>query len=128
MFFSPAIFHMDNNSVWVEFPDLEGCQTYGDTVNDTIIFAQEALSAYLMTLMDDGSDIPGASDIKKVIAEGGNDTDFVSLVSCDIDQYNSTKTVKKTLTIPSWPNDRAVSLNINFSHVLQEALFERIIR
>ncbi|HCT91099.1 MAG TPA: HicB family protein, partial [Lachnospiraceae bacterium] len=34
--------------------------------------------------------------------------------------------VKKTLTIPSWLNDRAISMGINFSQVLQEALLSKI--
>ena len=45
LFIYPAIFHKENNSYWVEFPDLEGCQTYGDTLNETMEYAQEALSA-----------------------------------------------------------------------------------
>jgi post-segregation antitoxin (ccd killing protein) len=32
------------------------------------------------------------------------------------------KSVKKTLTIPSWLNDLAIENNINFSQTLQEAL------
>ena len=36
------------------------------------------------------------------------------------------KSVKKTLTIPSWLNDVAMEKNINFSQVLQEALLTKI--
>ena len=43
-----------------------------------------------------------------------------------MNQYKDTKAVKKTLTIPSWLNDRALSMNINFSQVLQEALLTKI--
>ena len=27
----PAIIHEDDDGLWLEFPDLEGCQTQGDT-------------------------------------------------------------------------------------------------
>ena len=36
------------------------------------------------------------------------------------------KSVKKTLTIPSWLNDLALEKNINFSQVLQEALLAKV--
>ena len=51
---------------------------------------------------------------------------FASLVSCQIDLYKDTKAVKKTLTIPSWLNDRAMSMGVNFSLALQEALISKI--
>lgn len=36
------------------------------------------------------------------------------------------KAVKKTLTIPQWLNERATEKNLNFSHILQEALKEEL--
>ena len=85
LFVYPAIFHKEEDAYWVEFPDLEGCHTYGSSIEDT-----------------------------------------TSLVSCDINQYKVTKAVKKTLTIPAWLNDRAVSMGLNFSKILQEALIAEI--
>ena len=42
----PAIFHKENESYWVEFPDLPGCHTFGDTLAETVDNAKEALSLY----------------------------------------------------------------------------------
>lgn len=122
LFVYPAIFHKEENAYWVEFPDLEGCHTYGTSITDTMEAAQEALSAYLLTLLEQGKDIASPSDISSLDSADG----FSSLVSCDINQYKDTKAVKKTLTIPSWLNDRAMSMGINFSQVLQEALISKI--
>lgn len=36
------------------------------------------------------------------------------------------RTVKKTLTIPSWLNELALERNINFSQTLQEALMKEL--
>lgn len=47
------------------------------------------------------------------------------MVIVDVAEYakaNFEKSVKKTLTIPSWLNTAALEQNINFSQVLQEAL------
>lgn len=122
LFVYPAIFHKEEDSYWVEFPDLEGCHTYGTSIVETMEAAQEALSGYLLTLLEQGSAIVPPSDVSSY-----NPTDgFSSLVSCDINQYKDTKAVKKTLTIPSWLNDRAVSMGLNFSQILQEALLSKI--
>lgn len=34
--------------------------------------------------------------------------------------------VRKNLTIPSWLNEKAEELGINFSQVLQEALLQKV--
>ena len=42
-------------------------------------------------------------------------------------KYSSRKSVKKTLTIPMWLNERAEKCGINFSKTLQDALLKKII-
>ena len=123
LFVYPAIFHKEEDAFWVEFPDLEGCHTYGSSINETMEAAQEALSAYLLTLLEQDKAIASPSDISSIHVNDG----FPSLVSCHIDQYKDTKAVKKTLTIPAWLNDRAISMGVNFSQVLQEALLSKIL-
>ena len=122
LFVYPAIFHKEDNAYWVEFPDLEGCHTYGSSISETMESAQEALAGYLLTLLEQNRPIAASSDISDIHTIDG----FTSLVSCDINQYKDTKAVKKTLTIPSWLNERAIAMGINFSQVLQEALLSKI--
>lgn len=122
MFVYPAIFHQEDSSYWVEFPDLPGCQSFGDTLPETMAEAQEALAAYVLTLLEQGKPLAQPSEMASIIPEDG----FTSLVTCTIDQYKETKAVKKTLTIPSWLNDRATAMGVNFSQVLQEALITKI--
>ena len=123
LFVYPAIFHREDETYWVEFPDLEGCQTYGGTLNETMACAQEALAGYLLTLLEENRELVPPSDVSAVSPDGDS---FVTLVTCDINQYQDTKAIKKTLTIPAWLNERAVSMGINFSQVLQEALMTKI--
>jgi len=52
---------------------------------------------------------------------------FPTLGECDVDLAKNTKSVKKTLTIPAWLNERALAKNLNFSQILQEALIEKTI-
>ncbi|GAB1476358.1 hypothetical protein MASR2M70_11920 [Bacillota bacterium] len=49
----PAIFHKEDDKFWVEFPDLPGCQSCGDTLENTMELAQEAMSLYIATKIID---------------------------------------------------------------------------
>ncbi len=122
LFVYPAIFHKENESYWVEFPDLDGCYSSGITISETMEMAQESLTGYLLSLLEHGDPIAVPSDISSYNPSDG----FATLVSCDVNQYKETRAIKKTLTIPSWLNDRAVSMGLNFSKVLQEALIAKI--
>lgn len=118
----PAIFHKEDNAYWVEFPDLEGCNSCGDTLEETMENAQEALGLYLVALLESGQELPTASDIKDVVSD-----DTTSYVSVDIDRYRrSTKAVKKTLSLPEWLAVEAEKQNISLSKVLQEGLKSRM--
>ena len=52
---------------------------------------------------------------------------FATLIQSDVDLAKNTKSVKKTLTIPAWLNQRALDKGINFSKVLQEALVAKTV-
>ena len=120
----PAIFHKEDGTYWIEFPDLPGCQTVGESISEVMEEAQEALGLYLASLIEDEEEINPASDIKSIVAE---DDSFTSLVACDLTQYvRSAKAVKKTLTIPDWLNNMAEKNSINFSQTLQKALMEKL--
>ena len=119
----PAIFYKEDDSFWVEFPDLEGCQSYGDTIEDTMEYAQEALGLYIASKLDNNEKIKEPSDIKRIESDNG----FVSYVSTDVNRYRKkTKAIKKTLTIPEWLNEEAEKNHINFSSVLQKALIDEL--
>ena len=119
----PAIIHEEEGAFWVEFPDLEGCFSDGDSVADAISNASDALGGYVCSLMDSDLPVPGASDIKEIVAEDG----FTTMVISDPLAYKkNTKSVKKTLSIPEWLNIEAEKRHINFSSVLQQALIARI--
>ena len=117
----PAIFYKEDESYWVEFPDLEGCQSFGDTLEEIHENAKEALAAYLVTLLEQKRTLVPPTDIYEIKPP---ENAFVSLVDADL--IKKSQAVKKTLTIPSWLNEMAESNHINFSKVLQEALMEKL--
>ena len=121
-FVYPAIFTEEDGNYVVEFPDLEGCQTFADTIPEAVEYAQQALSGYLLSLLEAEQIPQKASDIRGIqVSEG-----FVSLVACEIDVYKETKAIKKTLSIPVWLNNLAIKSGINFSEALRESLMAKL--
>lgn len=119
----PAIFRKEEDAFWVKFPDLEGCQSFGNTLEETMELAQEALGLYIASKLDNNENINKASDIKDIESKDG----FVSYVSTEVNKYRKkTKAIKKTLTVPEWLNEEAERNHINFSSVLQKALMEEL--
>lgn len=122
MYIYPAIIH-EEESFWLEFPDLEGCQTCGDTLEDTMNAAQEALGLYLASLIENGQPIPKASALSDIIPENGQTT----YITTNADAYRrNTKAVKKMISLPEWLADEADANNISLSKTLQEALKKRL--
>ena len=118
----PAIIH-EENGYWIEFPDLEGCQTCGQTLEETLELAQEALGLYLVSLVENGQKIPAPSNLADIPADKGQTT----YVSTDMNAYRrDTRAVKKMLSIPAWLAKEAEENNISLSKVLQEALKEQL--
>ena len=123
LFVYPAIFHKEEGLYWVEFPDLEGCQSFGETLSGTISYAQEALAGYILTILEDNKELPTPSQLEEINCDSDC---FSSLVYCNVGDFKETKSVKKTLTIPTWLNERAMAKGINFSQTLQNALMEQL--
>lgn len=124
----PAVFTPEENGAYsVNFPDLDGCYTCGDNLQDAIMMAEDVLAFYLYDEEAAGKAIPKASPAAGISLEAD---EFVNYVACDTLAYakmHSNKAVKKTLTIPEWLNDAATNAGINFSQVLQEALMSRVV-
>ena len=120
----PAVFHHEDGAYWVEFPDLPGCNSFGDTAEETLKAAQEALEGYALSLLEEGEKLPKPSDMSDIKIDSNS---FTSFVQTDLSAYlNHSKAVKKTLTIPEWLNNQAVANGINFSKVLQDALIRQL--
>lgn len=118
----PAVFSKDGDFYVITFPDLNSCQTQGESLQEAFEMATDVLCLMLYSMEEDGMKIPDPSDIRDIKTSGD---DFVSLISCDTIEYREyfdNKAVKKTLTIPSWLNKLAERNGINFSAVLQRAL------
>lgn len=119
----PAIFEQEDGKYYVSVPDLSGCNTFGDNLQDAIEMARDAVEMWLCIAEDRKEVIPTPSENLQT------DKGFVSLIDADTVLYRKmtdNKAVKKTLSIPSWLNAQAELAGINFSQLLQEAIKEKL--
>jgi len=122
----PAIFTPEDGGYSVYFPDLEGCYTCGDTMEEALCMAEDVLAFTLFDYEKEGRKIPAPSSVKDL---SHAPDEFISFIRCDTIEYqkmHNNKAVKKTLSIPEWLNEAALAKGINFSQVLQDGLKEAI--
>lgn len=82
----PAIFHKaEEGGFWVEFPDLAGCVTEGETLEQALNMAGDALFGWLEVSGQKAE----PSDISTITAKKG---DFVTLVKAE--PYESDEAIK----------------------------------
>ena len=112
----------------VEFPDLPGCVTGGNDLQDALEKATDAASGWILDELEEGRDIPKSSSYDSVEKrEGGQ----VNMILLDMDSYAERygeKAIRKNVTIPAWLNTYAEKQKLNFSQILQEALLAKAIK
>ncbi|MCL2088953.1 MAG: type II toxin-antitoxin system HicB family antitoxin [Oscillospiraceae bacterium] len=116
----PAVFEKDENGYFVDFPDIVGCHSEGEDLNEAVIMAKEALELCLEVLIEKGETIPIPSKTEDI---RGN----TMLIVADINNMETlVRPVEKTFSIPYWLYREAEKAHLNFSGVLEEALQEKL--
>ena len=123
----PACFYYEEEGGYsVEFPDLKGCITQGETLEEAIEMAEDAALGWLLDELENGNEIPSVSKLEEIKLERKG---FINIILLDIgsysEKYSNSNYVKKTLTVPAWLNELSEKKGINFSKVLQDALLEK---
>lgn len=125
--FYPAVFQPEEDGGFsIFFPDIEGCVTQGETLEESYQMAFNALGITLSYLEDEKLVIPKASAPQDIHLEEGQ---YVVIIEFNMGEYKKktgAHAIKKTLSIPSWLNVEAEKAGINFSATLQNALKEQL--
>lgn len=124
----PAIFIpcLENPGYTVEVPDLPGCVSEGNSLENAIEMGTEAACGWILGELEDGNSIPAASEYKDIAAPANG---FVNLLVLDIDSFTEkygSKSVRTNITIPAWLKTFGEKNSISFSKVLQDALLEMV--
>lgn len=125
--FYPAVFHTaEEGGFWITFPDLPECLTQGDDMQNAYEMAVDALGLALSSRKQEKQEIPTPSQPHEIILAAGECCVIIEFDMLAYQKRTNSKAVKKTLTIPEWLNEEALSLGLNFSQILQEALLQKI--
>jgi predicted RNase H-like HicB family nuclease len=117
-----AVFHAEAVGGYsVNFPQLDGCFTEGNSFDEAVKMAQEALMLHLYGMEQAGMKIPEAT-LDEVKAGDGDKVVAVSVWMPPFRYEMENKAVKKTVTLPAWMNAAGEEAGVNFSQLLQSAL------
>lgn len=113
----PAVFHPEDVGYSVFIPDIPGCSTQGDTMDEAVEMAKDAIGL----MLEGSSEYPQASSPSILSLADG---EFMVMIPFNPAEYarKNNRAVKKTLSLPAWLNEAAEAAHLNFSGILQEAL------
>ncbi len=67
-----ALFEKEKHGFSVIFPDFPGCATCGDSLDEAVDHAHEALALYLELFQEEGNELPEPSEKKPLLALSEN--------------------------------------------------------
>ncbi|GAA5784873.1 type II toxin-antitoxin system HicB family antitoxin [Chitiniphilus shinanonensis] len=114
----------------VEVPDIPGCFSAGDTMDEAIANAREAIDGHLAILADDNAEIPIASTVEHYLRHPDFAGRIWAVVEVDLARYLG-KAEKVNVTLPvrlTHRIDRYVARHPQYSRsgFLAEAALEKL--
>ena len=127
----PVIIHKDSDSDYgVTVPDMPGCFSAGNTMDEALAFAKEAIETHLEGMLLDKEDIPTASTIEDLKNNMDYREGIWALVEIDISKL-AIKVKRINITMPenviSAADSYAKSHHMSRSGLLTKAVTEFII-
>ena len=117
----PACLWLDEGTYVIKVPDVKGCITTAETIEEAFDDIRDALAGCLCALEDARIPLPQSSS-PSAIQESGK---TVILVDVDLVKYRKetdTRAVRKNVSMPAWLFNMADERGLNCSQVLQDAL------
>lgn len=121
-----AVLEYGNEEIGVYFPDLDGCITGGEDVDDALKNASDVLKLHIYGMEQDKEKIPEPTSITNLELSKNEIPVLVDIYMKPFREKMDEKFIKKTLSIPNWMNTLAEENGINFSKTLQNALIKEL--
>ncbi|MBY7141628.1 type II toxin-antitoxin system HicB family antitoxin [Virgibacillus sp. NKC19-3] len=122
----PAVFSYADNGISVSFPDLPGCLTAGNNDEEALLMGKEAMALHLFGMEEDQETIPDPTPTQALKVEDHQAVILLEVWMPPFRHEMRNKSIKKALTVLRWMDDIAREHNINYSHLLQDALSEHL--
>ena len=102
MLYPIAILPGDDKHAWgVEVPDIPGCFSAGDDLDEAMAMAREAIEGHLEILAEDGAPVPVASKVTTHAANPDYAGCTWAVVDIDVTKYMG-KSEKLNITLPGY--------------------------
>ena len=114
----------DGTELFCCVPDLPGCVTTAEDIDDAIEMITDAASGWLIVAEDEGNEIPSATPQYDLTIP---DNATCSIIRIDTIAYRAatdTKAVRKNVSLPAWMATLAEKRGVNCSQVLQDGLLQ----
>jgi predicted RNase H-like HicB family nuclease len=97
----PVVIHKDESSAYgVTIPDLPGCFSAGDTLEEAIVSSREAIECHVEGLLMDGEPLPGSKPLQEHQANNDYRAGTWALVDVDVSKLSG-KAVRVNITMPA---------------------------
>ena len=118
----PALFVKEDESIIVTFPDLEDTFTNGATMQEAFENAEDVLNLMLWNREEEKDDIPMPSSPEQITVPQEATLAMIKADTLAYRKLHDQKTIRRSITIPSWLDTLARERNINFSQLMQNAI------
>lgn len=119
-----AVFEPSTDGYSIYFPDLPGCISFGNDLEDAAHMAAEAASLHVYSLECDHEELPVPStSLPREDTEGN----IVMPVTIHPDLFRLKKDnerIKTNITLPAWLKRIAEEQKVNYSRLLETALID----
>ena len=122
----PAILTQYKDNIGITFPDLPGCVSNADNMDEAVKSAKEVLALHLFGMEEDNIEIPSPSSISKIKLDKNQIPLLVDVYMPLYREAIQNTSVKTTVTMLQWLKLLAEKNNINFSQVIQTALKQKL--
>ena len=116
----------DGTEFYARIPDLPGCVTTGDTLEDAIEQITDAASGWLVVAEDKGDPIPSATPQGSIEHQPNDALSFIQVDTIAYRAMTDTRAVRKNVSLPAWMAYLADKRGINCSQLLQDSLRTRL--
>ncbi|MDR1094688.1 MAG: type II toxin-antitoxin system HicB family antitoxin [Clostridiales bacterium] len=120
-FFPIVIEGTEQSGYSLYFPDLPGCVSGGDTMEEVLHNAKEALSLHLYGMEGDGDEIPAPSNLRDIALDPGDSCALVEVNMRIYRKRRQNKSINRVITLPDWLNEEIKQSGANVSQLAQEA-------
>ena len=114
----------DRTKYYCRVPDLPGCITTGDNIDDAIEMITDAASGWLVVAEDEGNDIPTATPQCELSIPAGAVCSIIRIDTIAYRAATDTRAVRKNVSLPAWMAALAEKRGVNCSQVLQDGLMQ----